>query len=378
MGLLSTSPTPLDITGDTAARIDTLADETGVTDDLYRVTPYRGTPGREVGTRFLDTLYSGWVDGDSSRLPWRSGGAPTFAFEAWAQNQTIRFVFRSPSRDLLADPLSATYDTTSIEPHTDAFLELNEGECLFGARAALAEDCIFPTPTGETKVTAFGADPLADVLPRLTGAREEQALLQVLYRPVSTSWYERGRLLDGGDDIATSVGQGRSVGEINPRVVKMDRDSDAKSDIEAQANRPAFQTILRVFATAPWPDVAVRRVEAVTNALGVFDWEVHPGTVEQSFEPTLLSGRALTSELDAAIRRRLPRQGRLARAIHGPQDVLTDEQLAELVHLPAPDAGVTEIEYETTGDVGTAPAEAPAFDEFDETGYSDGDLSEPL
>jgi hypothetical protein len=80
----------------------------------------------------------------------------------------------------------------------------------------------------------------------------------------------------------------------------------------------------------------------LVGAVEEFDYS----TTEQAFYAEPLSGRALIDGIAATARRELSTQGRIKRTLFGREMVLTDEELAGLVHLPNREINAPLLDWE--------------------------------
>ena len=324
--------------------------------EVVRVRPFKDTPGIGAAERFMRGLHQ--TD--------KGGGLPTYTFEAWFDERRVKFMVSTPDPDDVVDLVNTHYRNTSVQTTDERFLPIEPGDYIAVGRGELREDCIFPTKhTGSTP--PLNVDPYSTLIPKLVGrdADRERVLLQVVFRPVSDSWYNRGAMGSDGDVIAESVKEGRVVGEINPRVVTSDSDKKKAKDMQAQRGKPAFQISVRIVAIADNPQSAVERAESVTGAFDEFDHDY----ADQGLKPVPLSGTDARTELERAASRSLQRKGRVARWLRGPDNVLTAGQLGAIAHFPNEKINVPDVDWSRMESGPGVPPDAPQLagaDDVDE------------
>lgn len=306
--------------------------------ELFRVRPYKETPGFDAATEFIRGVAP------------ISGGRVTV--EPWFDESRIKFIVGAPSRGDVEDIVNSHFPNSTVAEADTTLPEAEPGEWAAGARMEQTMDCAFPTRHD------FDVDPYKTVLPKLIGRDEDRAIFQVTLRPVDDSWYRRGVMGAGTDKMAKSRGQGKVVGEVSPEVVQTAADSDIERDMQRQSTRPAFQAVIRVFAFSSDKREAERRADAVASILdGEYDH-----ISGQGLDPVPLRGDALRRGLQGAARRTIPRASRVYRWLRGPSNVFTDRQMAALAHLPNADINVPDVDWARMESGPGAPPDAPQFD----------------
>lgn len=309
--------------------------------ELFRVRPYKETPGFDAATAFVRGVASG--DG-------------AFSVEPWFDERRVKFIVGAQSRGAVEDVVNSHFPNSVIEKPAGVLPSTDPDDYAAGARLRLALDCAYPTRHAES-ADGFDTDPYQSVLPKLIGRDTDRALFQVSARPVD-KWAGRG--LMGADTyrIGENRGKGRLVGQTNPTVVKTQADAKIKRDIQDQPPRPAFQTTIRVLAFSDDPDAAVERAKAVADVLE----EEYKHISEQRFEATPLQGDRLRKEIQAAAQRTIPRRSLIRRLLRGPGSVLTDRQLAALAHLPNESVNIPDADWSR---MKSGPGAPPASEQFD-------------
>lgn len=310
---------------------------------LFRVRPFKETPGFDAATEFVRGIAP------------VGGGRVTV--EPWFDESRVKFIVGAPSRGDVEDVVNSHFPNSAIQEADTTLPAAEAGEYAAGARMELAMDCAYPTRYD------FDVDPYKTVLPKLVGRDVDRAMFQVTTRPVDGSWYRRGLMGAGTDKMAQSRGEGRVVGEVSPEVVQTDTDTDVKADMQAQRPRPAFQTAIRVFAISDDKREAEMRADAVASILDT-EFDHISG---QGLDPEILRGDDLRRGLQSAAMRTIPRASRVYRFLRGPSNVLTDRQVAALAHLPSSDINLPDGDWARMESGPGAPPDAPQFD-FDDDG----------
>ena len=338
MGLLGDSGYPITaVNDDLRSHVDTATETITPTTDpsaldsdehaLVHVRPYGDSEGFDAAVEFVRDLY---------RSPNAETGEQSIAsMEWWFTDGQLsqRFCTTTPGRfDQLLD---SRYQNSSVHTPDRAFLELHPDEYVASARLYLRQDCAFPLSHQNASVDALATDPYTAIVSALAGPDDTRALVQCAFMPVGKqAWYRRGMLasLRGHDvdGIAENRKEGTVKGEVNPRIVESRTDRLTAKDMQRQRGRPAFQTTVRIVATGPNKANVRTRMDDLESAFEEF---AYPAS-EQEFVAEPLSGRALIDGIAAATGRELPTQGRIRRALFGRESVLTDDELAGLVHLP--------------------------------------------
>jgi hypothetical protein len=369
MGLLGDSGYPVtDVSDDlltqvaTATEPITPATEADALDSgeraLVHVRPYGESEGFDAAVEFVSDLY---------RSPnTETGGQSVESMEWWFTDGQLsqRFCTATPGRfDQL---LNARYQNSSVHIPDRAFLDLQPDEYVASARLHLRQDCAFPISHQNASVDTLSTDPYTAIASALVGPDDTRALVQCTFAPVDKhAWYQRGLLASARghdvDGIAENRKEGTVKGEINPRIVESRTDRLTAKDMQRQRGRPAFQTIVRVVATGPSKESVRTRMNDLESAFEEF---AYPAS-EQEFVAEPLSGRALIDGLAATAGRELPTQGRIQRALFGRERVLTDDELAGLVHLPNREINAPLLDWQRMeGGVGSPGAK----DQFGDSG----------
>ena len=311
MGLFSRTPDTIEVTEELVESIERPDDR-----HLLAIKPNNDGPGVEKAEQFVREFYSS--NGDASRYSW----------EMWYEGGELRYVASAEDRDDVEDAIQSQYSRSSVrDVDGNGFLGLEEGDHVAARRVKQKLDCVYPTRSHYTHDPIEG-DTYASLLPKVIGTERERALVQIVYSPVSKGWYGRGVFGKGGGKAARQKRKGHSEGEINPKIVQSEADEDAADDIVKQHGRPAFQVSLRVFAAAEDGETAETRVEKITDELN--DHFEHIGG--QEFVAETVKPGEIADEIHRATGREHMKHSRLRSALQGPRQVLTDRQLAELVH----------------------------------------------
>ncbi|SHL59817.1 hypothetical protein [Haladaptatus paucihalophilus] len=294
---------------------------------VLHIRPFRDTPGIDAGTTLFRDLY---------RDP-KHGTPPTYSFSLLYEERSVRVLMSSPEPERIRGHVSGTYPNSTVNDvdPADAFPTMHDGEYVAGIRFDLEEDCCFPLRHQGSKVDPLSGDPYTSLLPKVAATDGERVIVQLTFEPVGDSWFRRGKVGSTSDEVADAMQDGRLVGEINPHVVESKRDRHIATDIQNQRGRPAFHASLRVLAVGPTAEAAETRAQSI----GEFFTTTfsHPGG--QSLVPTpLTSSEAIQNAIEAISTRDLwlhgQQPGRARSWLTGTQSVLTDQELAVLVHIP--------------------------------------------
>lgn len=318
--------------------------------ELVRVRPYKDTIGYAGGKRLLRAI---------NPDPDLRDTTPTFAWEWWFAEGEVTPYLLGPSPGRITDAVYSHYPNSSAQTIRQRFPTAQEGEYVAGGRLQLALDCIFPIRHRESR-TSIEEDPYTTLLPALMGADHEQTVLQVAFRPVSPDWFTRGWLGSDGDMIAESVGQGRVVGQINPRVVQTQSDRDGEADITAQSGEPAFQAVARVFALSGDPERAIERVLTVADAFDEFQNPInHDRTQEFDLQP--YSRKDVLPAVSRGYQRHVPQRSWFRRVLSGQANVLTISELEALCHFPNEEINLPALSWTRMESGPGVPASNPQY-----------------
>ncbi|WP_129116080.1 hypothetical protein [Halegenticoccus tardaugens] len=345
MGLISRQYPTVELTDD---HLDT-PDPQG---QLVRIRPYKETDGILDGAEFVRGL-------------WSMQTPTTSSLELWSGPDQIDLIMMVEDPQELRNHVAQIYPGSSVELFEGGPLPAFEpGDYLAGATLGLEEDCALPLKHLETK-NALSKDPYRQLLRAIGGEESDRSFVQIAFKPVGKRWYRRGlmgKLMSStGDDLAHSFRQGELVGEVEPRVVKTDRGRRAAKDIESQAGKAAFETRIRVFSAAPSKRQAAERAEKIVDSFG----EYRNMDTYQSFDPDPVGKRRLKLALEAAAWRSVARQHRALRALRGDRQVLTDDELGALCHLPTEAVGGEWIDWKLSKPGSDVPSAIESKIQFD-------------
>jgi hypothetical protein len=314
-------------------------DALGAERALVQVRPFGDSEGFDVAGEFTRDLYrSEWAE--------RTDRASIEAMEWWFTDGQLSQRYCTATPDRFEQIVSSRYEHSSLHTPEQPFLTLTTDEYVASARLHLQQDCAFPIAHQETRISSLSRDPYTALASALVGDDDTQTLVQCVFTPVDDTWYQRGWYGSWAssdvDDMAERRKEGTVKGEINPRVVESRTDRQTARDMQRQRGQPAFQTTVRVVATAP-TKAAVR--ERLGDLIGAFEAFTYPPT-EQGFVAEPWAGDALSASLVQAAGRDLGKQGWLKRALFGREMVLTADELAGLVHLPNRDINAPLLDWE--------------------------------
>jgi hypothetical protein len=306
---------------------------------LVHVRPFGDSDGFDSAAEFVSALYQ-----SPSAA---TGGQSVEALEWWFNDGQLGQRFCTPTPGDFEQDVSSHYANSSVHTPDQTFLDLQSDEYVGCVRFHLQKDCAFPIAHQNTKLDVLDADPYKQLASALVGPDDTRALVQCVFQPVDKhTWYQRGLLASlrnsGVDDMAERRKEGKVKGQINPTIVESAADKKAAKDMQRQVGRPAFQTSVRMVVTAPTKHAVQERMADLVGAVEEFDYS----TTEQAFYPEPLSGRALIDGIAATARRELSTQGRIKRTLFGRETVLTDEELAGLVHLPNREINAPLLDWE--------------------------------
>ena len=292
--------------------------------DLLVVAPHREGPGLKRATGYVRGMHHVPKDGSKP---------PTYAFEMWHEEGEIRFVCYAPDQSEVHDVLSGQYPNASAHEQATPLVWIEPGSSVAGGELEMQLDCVFPTKSLTTE-DPFEVHPYGALLPKLSGRADEHAMVQVVFQPITNSWYERGMLGrlqgEGGDGIAESVKKGKSVGEINPEVVESDKDKPASKDISSQRNKVSYRVAIRTLAIGPTDSVAQARATKIGD---IFD-DYFNHVTGQGFTEKPAKSDELVDHIHAMARRDMPQQSRLKKFLFGEDRVLTVDQLGIVANFP--------------------------------------------
>jgi hypothetical protein len=306
---------------------------------LVHVRPYADSDGFESAVEFARALYQ-----SPSAA---TGGQSVEALEWWFSGGQLGQRFCTTTPGEFDQDVSSHYANSSVHTPDRTFLDLQSDEYVACVRFHLQQDCAFPIAHQNTRLDALATDPYKQLASALVGPDDTRALVQCVFSPVDKhTWYQRGLLAslrsNDVDDMAERRKEGKVKGQINPTIVESAADKKAAKDMQRQVGRPAFQTAVRMVVTAPTKHAVQERMADLVGAVEEFDYS----TTEQAFYAEPLSGRALIDGIAAAAGRELFTQGRLKRTLFGRERVLTDEELAGLVHLPNREINAPLLDWE--------------------------------
>jgi hypothetical protein len=321
---------------------------------LVHVRPYADSDGYDTAVEFARALYQSPAAA--------TAGQSVEAMELWFTDGQLGQRFCTATPDDFDQDVSSHYANSSVHTPDRTFLDLQPDEYVACVQFHLRQDCAFPIAHQNTNLDARSTDPYKQLASALVGPDDTRALAQCVFQPVDKrQWYQRGLLasLRGSDvdSMAERRKEGKVRGQINPTIVESQADKKAAKDMQRQSGRPAFQTSVRAVVTAPTKHAVQERIADLVGAFEEFDYS----TTEQAFYPEPLSDRALIDGLAAAAGRELATQGRLTRTLFGRERVLTDEELAGLVHLPNREINAPLLDWERMESGGGTPGAKGQF-----------------
>lgn len=320
--------------------------------DLLVIAPHREGPGMKLAEGYVRGLHN---------VPKDRSSPPVYSHELWHEDGEIRIVCYAPDEGDIHDVLSGQYPNATAHEQTIPVPWMEPGMVISGGELVMQLDCIYPTKSTTTE-DPFTSHPYGALLPKLSGRADEHAMVQTVFEPVGESWYNRGLLGGSGDSIAESVKKGHVEGEINPRVVKSDKDEPASKDISSQRNKTSYRVCVRTLAIGPDASVAQARAENIGN---IFD-DYFNHVTGQGFDEKPVKQGELEEHLEKMARRDMPRQQWLKKILYGPDRVLTVDQLGILANFPSwEDYPVNNLKWASTRSGGSVPHGAPGKEDFD-------------
>jgi hypothetical protein len=321
---------------------------------LVHVRPYADSDGYDTAVEFARALYQSPAAA--------TAGQSVEAMELWFTDGQLGQRFCTATPNEFDQDVSSHYANSSVHTPDRTFLDLQPDEYVACVQFHLRQDCAFPIAHQNTKLDARSTDPYKQLASALVGPDDTRALAQCVFQPVDKrQWYQRGLLASlrnsDVDNMAKRRKEGKVRGQINPTIVESQADKKAAKDMQRQSGRPAFQTSVRAVVTAPTKTAVQERIADLVGAFEEFDYS----TTEQAFYPEPLSDRALIDGLAAVAGRELATKGRITRTLFGRERVLTDEELAGLVHLPNRDINAPLLDWERMESGGGTPGAKGQF-----------------
>ena len=337
------------VTDDLLTRVDAATDPITPTTEadaldsgeraLVHVRPYGDSEGFDAAVEFVRDLYQS-PNGNTA-------GQSVESMEWWFTDGQLGLRFCTATPGQFDQAVSARYQNSSLQTPDRAFLDFRSDEYVASARLHLRQDCAFPLSHQNASIDALSTDPYTAIANALVGPDDTRVLVQCTFAPVDKhAWYQRGLLAslrsNGVDSIAENRKEGTVKGEINPRIVESRTDRLTAKDMQHQRGRAAFQTTVRLVVTGPTKESVRTRMNDLE---GAFEEFAYPAS-EQEFVAEPLSDGALTAGLAETAGRELPTRGRMKRVLFGRERVLTDDELAGLVHLPNRDINAPLLDWE--------------------------------
>lgn len=319
------------------------------TGPMVRARPQKDGHGLEAGPDLIETLYML----RTGRFGVRNY-SPRHAFELWYDDGKIQFRYyagHDQLRGRFESQLTDKYPGTAVEPDTQMFPQINEGDFVAGAQMNLRKAFWYPikVPNG---VETFDRDPYGALTSEMVVGDERtpsgetirsedaRVLIQVLFRPAKRSWSQGEGLgkLFGVD--CESKGQelknGRIKGGIGREMAGEVKIQDASRKlkqagelISKQRGEPGFYARIRVLAISPYKEVARRRARSVTEVMETY----YNAVTEQGLTTQPVRGDELTAMLERMACRQLDFS--TLGKISANKTLLTAPEVAALAHLPA-------------------------------------------
>lgn len=344
-------------------------------DHLLRVTPYQDGGSIDKATEWLEAIHPQNADIGGRRSVPR-------AFEIYFDGTQIHFQHAPKgSFSWYQKRLRTKYPNSTFEQRTPDFMDITDESYIAGGTLGLEKHRFWPIRRRD-----------------LEGFREddpyEAVLTDIVDDPRETDPLDRA-----GNDPASNMGATRAP--VKTVIQLMFRPTQRKNwtntklmttNLKELWYQLPINEIYSLHALASWHrekdhgdareianaldrraresafDVKIRHLSVGDDPEAV---EVRSSAVASSFSSYYNSKTGQSFKMEPA-----KKPARLAKTMcartwkgAGSSLVLTAPELAPVLHTPAKDIQISEIEYATTGDTGEAPVEAPDFEDFDETGF---------
>ena len=257
-----------------------------------------------AGTKTFFVNLQGLLQGPLRRLFF---GQPWISVEVHRASDAIRYQLWAPEseRTLVERLLRASYSELELVPVPRVALS---GRAVAVARLRLAHGRYLPIRT------AHAGEPLASLLTVLASLDPgQEALLQLLVRPMSPSWRAHAALEAQCLRWGGRGGAGHQTWSTSSAATQYERDR-AKA-IERKAQDTGYECVLRIAAVAHDPQAARELIRSIAATFGIYE-------AANAFALGRISlGRRARTTVDR-------------RAFARRSFILTSEELAALWHLP--------------------------------------------
>ncbi|MEK7184121.1 MAG: type IV secretion system DNA-binding domain-containing protein [Patescibacteria group bacterium] len=268
------------------------------------------------------------------------------SFELASHDKFIHFYVHVPIhlREFVEGQIYAQYPSVEIYDVED-YAGLGDSQPIIGGELVLTKDDVYPIQTFPN----FTVDPLSGITGVLSTMGDRQQIwIQIVIKPVSESWQEKGIAFVAAKRLGVSLQKpgvgmqalgaiGKAFVQLLGALVRSGASSEegaapaeakqpqlsapeeaALKAIETKVTKLGYETKIRILVTAPDPYTARSKVEAVTGAFKQFST-----TNMNGFKASALTE---SHELLQAYR---------SRQFGGSGMVMNTEELASLYHLPA-------------------------------------------
>ena len=330
--------------------------------DRWQIVPYKDDGGIDPGIEFLESIHK-----TEGKL--RNNSTPR-VMEIWYREGRIEFYWLPLDQEEMAwfgNRLETKYrnsDTALLGPD---FIEIGPEDYVAGGSFELKRHRFYPIRRYDTD--GFREDdPYESVLTDIvdSGATthipgqpsqdrdQVRTVIQVLLRPRGGRWTTANLLSTNLKDSWFALNDIHGLHDLGEehreRGSKDDR--DLGNVLSRRATEKSYEVEIRFLSVCNDEEAVAAHARHLADSFESY----YNSYAEQGLKP-----------VSSPAPRRLARQ-MIQREWSGDSTILTTVEAGGIAHCPLYDIGIPDIEFATTKDAGSAPADAPRFDEFDSEG----------
>lgn len=230
---------------------ETLSDEIS----LINVYPPENSDGMDIAPEFLESVH--FLEQKNRFLRSNKNESPTCGMEMWYDNNHIKFMFYTPSKELEQEyrqQLRGYYpecDISQQTPNEGMFIrsKTDRPEAAAVMQFQVKEHYFMPISSPVSEENELNSDPYQRIVNEIDTKDDTRAILQVLYKPATYDWTDCQHTT-----LETKAKQIQNKGGFKTRYwgFKIDEVDDpgifegAASEMRARINKPAFFVNIRL------------------------------------------------------------------------------------------------------------------------------------
>lgn len=369
--------------------------------NLIHVYPPSQSDGMEIAEEFLESVH--FLELKSRFLRRDKNISPTCGMEVWYENNQIKFMFYTPTKDLEKEyrqQLSGYYPECEIAQQTSnegMFIKSDseQNEAMAVTQFQLKEHFFMPLASPDSEDNQIESDPFKRIFNEIDTKDDTRLMIQYMYKPAPYDWTEGQQ-----NTLETYASKIQNKGSFKTRYMglKVEEVEDpgifesAASEMRARLRKPAFFVNIRlaIICTGTTQEQAEKKAKMRGNSVVNAMTHLYQTRAGQSLEPKtfrLNEERNARQILINMIEREPEFMSKPTRLYEWLWHKLTPNhdiiamtagELAGHVHLPSPDDVTTgAISFKDQMVTGEVP---PDVDEFEpvpkeeRTGFDDDEM----